>query len=313
MFFEPRHLHHLHTAVCKRELGSGGFANVKLYQCDEVHGHRICDRLFVVKEMRFDIDCWNREDMKLKYQTIRESLVNEYEIGRQLEHPNIIKTIDIDEEKHALILEHVTGIDMLDYLNESGCKEESYLLQSFIKVLDALEYMHELGIAHMDIKLENVLLDTDNHQVKLIDLGQAKRFLKDGAYQWGTTVCGTDIYFPPEFYKIKRYRPDKVDIWCCGVLLYNLVFDRMPWKKAHKYSDRFFAFCEPYFLQGELPSQLFKHTDIKIKNLTQQDFDVIDEIFKSVFQIKPSKRPTITEFKQKVLEISLFQRKGFNS
>jgi serine/threonine protein kinase len=104
-----------------------------------------------------DVNCRNREDMILKYNAIHSMLLNEYKIGSKLEHQNIMKIIDIDERAHCLMLEHIVGTDLLDYLNLYSCENSEYLINSFYSVLDALEYMHEIGIAHRDIKLVNIL------------------------------------------------------------------------------------------------------------------------------------------------------------
>lgn len=304
---------HLKQAVCKKVLGYGGFANVKLYQCNECHdnqdnqdnqGNQECNQLFVLKEMKFEFGCWNKEDMIKKYDIIHNVLINEYNIGSKLDHPNIMKVIDIDEDAHVLMIEHITGMDVLDYMNLNGCGDGSFLITHFYYVLDALSYMHNIGIAHRDIKLENIFLDLKNNNVKLIDFGQSYEFKKDEQYEYAYDICGTEGYFPPEYYNQLKYMPDKVDVWCCGVVLYNLVFDCMPWEYAHRSKDDMYAQCYVYLRTNKLEPNTFNPQRYKIK-ATEEDIKILNEIFMDVFHLMPSLRITIQEFKEKLSRLSM--------
>lgn len=299
---------HLQTAVCKKVLGHGGFAIVKLFQCKHCHEPMIekeCDKCFVIKEFRMDLgQCFNKEDMQKKYSFLQKMLLNEYKIGSQLDHPNIMRTIDIDEESNLLMLEHIIGTDMLDYLNINSCENGEYLITSFYYMLTALEYMHDIGIAHRDIKLENILLGKESNKVKLIDFGQSFEFKKEGNYTHSYDLCGTEGYFPPEYYNSLEYMPDKVDVWCCAVVLYNLIYDCMPWEYAHRSKDQIYATCYYYFKDNQLEPRSFNPKHYKITT-TEEDIPIINDIFISVFNLKPQDRITITEFKEKVSKLSL--------
>jgi serine/threonine protein kinase len=84
------------------------------------------------------------------------------------------------------------------------------------QVVEAVCYLHQMGVAHRDIKTENVILGSDG-LVKLIDFGFATTVAK------GETHCGTPNYMAPELFEKKgAYQPTKVDVWALGVLLYYL-------------------------------------------------------------------------------------------
>lgn len=297
---------HLQKAVCKKVLGHGGFALVKLFECKYVHEfEEECNKCFVIKELRMDLaPCYNKEDMKKKSDFLNKMLLNEYKIGSKLNHSNIMRTIDIDEESKLLMLEHIIGTDLLDYLNLNSCTNGEYLITSFYHVLHALEYMHDIGIAHRDIKLENILLGKEGKDVKVIDFGQSIEFKKNDKYKCAHDLCGTEGYFPPEYYNQIEYMPDKVDVWCCGVVLYNLVFDYMPWEYAHRPKDELYAKCYSYFKDNQLEPNVFSSKNYKMK-VTEEDIEIINDIFKSVFNLKPCDRITIREFKEKVSKLSL--------
>lgn len=85
------------------------------------------------------------------------------------------------------------------------------------QVFSAVEYIHQNGFCHRDIKLTNILIDHDGN-VKLIDFGFA-------AYSEEKLrlYCGTPSYMSPEIVEKKRYDGKAVDIWACGVLMYKLL------------------------------------------------------------------------------------------
>jgi protein-serine/threonine kinase len=304
--FNFKNSNHLQSAVCKKTLGHGGFAVVKLFQCKHCHNDNTeCDKCFVIKELRMDLgQCFNKEDMKKKYDFLQKMLLNEYKIGSQLNHKNIMRTIDIDEESNLLMLEHIIGTDMLDYLNLNSCTNGEYLITSFYHVLSGLEYMHDIGIAHRDIKLENILMGKESDGVKLIDFGQSFEFKKNDEYVYAYDLCGTEGYFPPEYYNQLEYMPDKVDVWCCGVVLYNIIYDYMPWEYAHRHKDEIYSRCYYYFKDNQLDPKTFNPQNYKI-NMNEEDIPIINDIFKGVFNLKPSSRITIKEFKEKVAKLSL--------
>jgi serine/threonine protein kinase len=321
--FDFKNINHLKLAICKKSLGSGGSSDVKLFQCKEIHNNNCkedvsdndsdsgsveeCDKTFVVKQLHTNVGYWNKEDMIEKLENLNFMLLNEYNIGMMLDHPNIIKTLDIDEKAYSLILEHVIGIDILDYLNLHGCKDSVFLLKHFYTTLKALEYMHNIGVAHMDIKLENILLDIKNDNVKLIDLGHSKIFKKDGEYIPSNRLCGTEGYFPPEYYNQLEFMPDKVDIWCCGIVLYNLIFDCMPWEYASKNKDQLYYECYQYLKFKKLHPNHFSYKKYKMPDLTKEDFNILNNIFISVFSLNPSERPTVSKLLKMLSEISLIK------
>lgn len=85
--------------------------------------------------------------------------------------------------------------------------------------------MHQEGIAHRDIKLENVLVD-EEFNVKLIDFG----FAVEPRGPMESTVVGTPNYISPEQLTSKHYDPCKADVWALGVLLYFLVTGYFPFR-----------------------------------------------------------------------------------
>jgi len=100
----------------------------------------------------------------------------------------------------------------------------------FQQLIGAISHMHQLGIAHRDIKPPNILLDGENN-LKLIDFGlgifyEGKELLN--------TPCGSPIYSPPELLSGKPYSGELADVWSCGVTLFNMLVGRLPFDSDNK-------------------------------------------------------------------------------
>lgn len=99
----------------------------------------------------------------------------------------------------------------------------------FRELCESINYIHSFGILHRDIKLENLLFDA-NYHMKLADFGFACMVTSP---EKRTTVCGTREYFAPEIYTSKKQNL-KLDIWCLGIILYELCHNRTPFNLAQK-------------------------------------------------------------------------------
>lgn len=91
-------------------------------------------------------------------------------------------------------------------------------------MLDALIYIHSLGIAHRDVKAENVLIYNEDH-VKLSDFGFA---CKANNSNFSQTFCGSISYCSPQILSGQPYNIFQTDIWSIGILVYIAMTGRMP-------------------------------------------------------------------------------------
>jgi serine/threonine protein kinase len=301
-------LDHLSFAKEIRHLGDGGFARVKLYECAQC-AQCDCQQQFVVKEMSMDkIMCLNRIQFMNKYKHMRRMLVNEFLMLKSLNHPNIIKVADIDLDSNAIIFENFVGTDMLDYIEENQPADVCrYILQSFSSIVDGIEYMHSEGIAHLDIKLENMILDVESKTSKLIDFGHAKVFMSNGKRKTSSGIVGTRGYFPPEFFTKRTYAADKVDVWCCGIVLYNILFDSMPWESSYSFRDSHYSHCREFFDCKKLHPQLFDLDKTTISELTSDDKELIRKIFIGTFMTESEDRISIAKLNKMLKQVSVIQ------
>ncbi len=96
------------------------------------------------------------------------------------------------------------------------------------QLCDAVSYLHDRDIAHRDLKLENLLLDTSNN-IKLTDFG----FVKGNSSQaLSKTFCGSRSYASPEILKGVAYQPTKADVWAATSIIYIIATGRMPFDET---------------------------------------------------------------------------------
>ena len=92
-----------------------------------------------------------------------------------------------------------------------------------------MELRKKSKILHRDLKDENILINTADLSVKIIDFGCACDYKHDYGY---STIAGTPEFFPPEMLKMQTYRADKLNSWSIGILVYILVMGDVPFDNS---------------------------------------------------------------------------------
>ena len=144
-----------------------------------------------------------------------------------LEHPNIANLISHQNDDFFFILVFPWLPCMVDLFEFSTTRAYGEGCIRFIikQVLDAVNYMHQQGVVHRDIKDENVLIDKEN-RIKIIDFGSAA-FIDMGPFD---SYQGTSHFEAPEIVRTEIYSGPPQDIWQIGVLLYMLLHGRAPFE-----------------------------------------------------------------------------------
>ncbi|XP_033745274.1 calcium/calmodulin-dependent protein kinase type 1-like [Pecten maximus] len=191
--------------IFKEVLGTGAFSEVSLAQ------DTLESKLVAIK-------CINRRCLAGK----EESLENEIEVLRRLRHPNIVQLLEVFEEKNNvyLVMELVTGGELFDRIVEKGSYTEKDASSLIKQVLEAVDFMHELGVVHRDLKPENLLYYSPKEDSKIMisDFGLSKT--EDSGIM--ATACGTPGYVAPEVLAQMPYGKE-VDCWSIGVIAYILL------------------------------------------------------------------------------------------
>lgn len=100
----------------------------------------------------------------------------------------------------------------------------------FKQIIDGVNYLHEMGLAHRDLKLDNCVMTSDNI-VKLIDFGTATVFHYPGKHQIPASgVVGSDPYLAPEVLSRDHYDPRLTDVWSVAIIFMCMILRRFPWK-----------------------------------------------------------------------------------
>ena len=128
-----------------------------------------------------------------------------------------------DDFYYCLITEYHPAVDLFEYVEKSESRQMSDIKSIARQTFDAVNYLHENGICHRDIKDENVLIDERGH-ITLIDFGSAA-YLDSGPF---TTFYGTKLFCAPEILEGKSYEGCPQDVWQIGILIYILVFQQNP-------------------------------------------------------------------------------------
>ena len=199
-----------------KDLGAGSFGRVYLVS------HKKTKSQYALKA----IDKKNKSNIEEKPYFRRE-----IEIMYRIHHPNVVKLYGHFEDNNYcyFIMEYIPRGNIYSLIPKHGKKKQSnQLIASIIKdVAKSVYFLHKMNppIIHRDIKPENVLMD-ENYNIKLTDFGWSNYLDNE---EKRSTVCGTPIYLAPEMINRKGH-DERVDIWCIGVLLFELSTGRVPFQ-----------------------------------------------------------------------------------
>lgn len=172
-----------------------------------------CSKVFAIKVvMKVKLDSNERK---------KKVLIREIDLMRKLDHPRILKlheVIHLEDSIH-LVLDLAEGGDLLKRVIAKGKFPESQVKEFMVGLLEVLIYLHERGVVHRDIKLENILLASKGpiKDFILADFGLAIDHNESSM----KSRCGSPGYIAPEILKKQKYS-EKVDIYSAGVICFIL-------------------------------------------------------------------------------------------
>jgi serine/threonine protein kinase len=160
----------------------------------------------------------------------------EEEIGKMLQHPNILRMISVDGKKSRpyIAMELLEGKTLRQVMRSYGVTPVAEALIITSQICDALAYMHEKGIVHRDLKPENIML-LKGGGLRIMDFGIAKaEGLRRLTFAGFSPSMGTPDYMAPE--QVKGKRGDaRTDIYALGAMLYEMVTGSPPFDGANPY------------------------------------------------------------------------------
>ncbi|KAI9475883.1 MAG: kinase-like domain-containing protein [Benjaminiella poitrasii] len=170
----------------------------------------------------------------------------EFCIGSTLQHANVIETLDLIQEENGSgfyeIMEYAPN-DLFNVVMSRMMSREE-ISCCWRQLLNGVDYLHSMGIAHRDLKLDNLVLD---HMgiLKIIDFGCSTVFKYpfDNSITMTKGIFGSDPYIAPEQYTQSMYDPRLSDVWSCGIIFVCMTIHRFPWRVSRSTDVAFRAFA----------------------------------------------------------------------
>lgn len=199
------------------KLGEGGMGVV--YKAEDIK----LKRYVALKYLPHHLSISNEDNARL---------LNEAQMTAKLNHPHICTIYDIEEadEEKFIVMEFVDGVTLREKIRKNLLSIDESINYA-IQIGEALEEAHSQGIIHRDIKPDNIMINNKN-QIKVMDFGIAK--LKEGLGVTQTmSTSGTVSYMAPE--QLSNSKIDgRVDIFSLGILLYEMLSSRLPFRGEHQ-------------------------------------------------------------------------------
>ena len=243
-------------------LGEGTFGIVKLAQ-DKKTKEKVAIKILEKKKIKTEED-------KRRVQT-------EIEILQKMSHINVIKAKKIlkDSENIYIMMEYCEKGELFHYIEKEICLSNDEAACYFYQLINGLEYIHQKGIVHRDLKLENLLLSKTN-LLKIIDFGLSSYYDSNKLL---STPCGSLCYASPELLSGQKYDGILIDIWSVGVILYAMLCGYLPFDDEN---------------HGMLYKRII-NTELDIpEHLEEDSVDMLRKILVN----EPKKRITIKEIKK---------------
>uniref|UniRef100_A0A3B3Y4A4 Protein kinase domain-containing protein n=1 Tax=Poecilia mexicana TaxID=48701 RepID=A0A3B3Y4A4_9TELE len=200
--------YHPKGAFRLRELGSETRRKIRLVKLG----------IHCITGQKVAIKIVNREKLS---ESVLMKVEREIAILKLIEHPHVLKLHDVYENNKYLylVLEHVSGGELFDYLVKKGRLTPKEARKFFRQIISALDFCHSHSICHRDLKPENLLLDEKNN-IRIADFGMASLQVGDSLLE---TSCGSVPALCGEKYDGRR-----ADVWSCGVILFALLVGALP-------------------------------------------------------------------------------------
>ncbi|XP_069793291.1 serine/threonine-protein kinase Nek4 isoform X2 [Narcine bancroftii] len=246
--------------VVIRTVGKGSYGEVELVR----HGKDM--KQYVVKKLNLR-SVSSRE---------RKAAEQEAQLLSQLRHPNIVtyrESWEGDDGLLYIVMGYCEGGDLYHKLKEQKGKllPESQVVEWFVQVAMALQYLHEKQILHRDLKTQNIFL-TRTNIIKVGDLGIAK--VLEHQHDMASTLIGTPYYMSPELFCNKPYN-HKSDVWALGCCAFEM------------------ATLKHAFNAKDMNSLVFKIIEGKLPPIPKEYSQQLGLMISSMLSRRPEERPDV--------------------
>uniref|UniRef100_A0A8B9PHU9 Serine/threonine-protein kinase Nek4 n=1 Tax=Apteryx owenii TaxID=8824 RepID=A0A8B9PHU9_APTOW len=243
-----------------RAVGKGSYGEVSLVR------HRHDSKQYVIKKLNLK-NASSRE---------RKAAEQEAQLLSQLKHPNIVTYRESWQGEDGLlyiVMGFCEGGDLYHKLKEQKGKllPENQVVEWFVQIAMALQYLHEKHILHRDLKTQNVFL-TRTNIIKVGDLGIAR--VLENQCDMASTLIGTPYYMSPELFSNKPYNY-KSDVWALGCCVYEM------------------ATLKHAFNAKDMNSLVYRIIEGKLPAMPKDYSPQLVEIIRTMLSKKPEERPSV--------------------
>lgn len=226
-------------------LGQGGFG-ITYLGVQSGLDRKVAIKEFFIREMCERDDSTNHatlgtEGSRETVDMYRQKFLKEARSIAQLNHPNIVRIIDVFEENGTAyyVMEYADGGSLKDKVKENGSLSEAVATRYIIQVAEALDYIHQRNMNHLDVKPGNIMLN-EKDETLLIDFGLSKQYDASSGSQTSSIPIGiSEGYAPMEQYKrggVSVFSPE-TDIYALGATFFNLLTGLTPPSASDIYED----------------------------------------------------------------------------
>ncbi|XP_067908016.1 serine/threonine-protein kinase Nek4 [Heterodontus francisci] len=243
-----------------RTVGKGSYGEVQLVR----HGKDV--KQYVVKKLNLR-SASSRE---------RKAAEQEAQLLSQLRHPNIVtyrESWEGDDGLLYIVMGYCEGGDLYHKLKEQKGRllPECQVVEWFVQIAMALQYLHEKHILHRDLKTQNIFL-TKTNIIKVGDLGIAR--VLENQHDMASTLIGTPYYMSPELFCNKPYNY-KSDVWALGCCAFEM------------------ATLKHAFNAKDMNSLVFKIIEGKLPPIPKEYSEQLGVLISSMLSRRPEERPDV--------------------
>lgn len=217
-------------------------------------------------------------DLKKASKRERKAAEQEAKLLSKLKHPNIVAykdSFETDDGYLWIAMGFCEGGDLYNALKarKGSFLDERQIVEWFVQISMALQYLHERNILHRDLKTQNIFL-TKSKIIKLGDLGIAR--VLDSSNDMATTLIGTPYYMSPELFSNKPYN-HKSDVWALGCCVYEMT------TLKHAFNAK------------DMNSLVYKILRGKMPPMPQQYSSDLNNLIRAMLDQNPARRPSVNK------------------
>lgn len=278
--------------IIERVLGAGGFG-ITYYA-----RHTSLDQYYAIKEFFIDGRCVRntmRHTVNLQginpemFDKYRRKFTEEAQTLAKLDHPNIVRVIDVFEENETsyIVMPFIEGRTLESIVEKNGPLEYGLAVNYIGQIANAVDYIHARNILHRDVKPDNIMITEDNHAI-LIDFGSAREFIQDKT-QHQTSIL-TKGYAPIEQYSSNSRKGSYTDLYSLGAVFYFVLTGQKPMEATERLYD---TMPEPKQINSQITETANK-TIIKAMQIKPEDrYQSVTEFMKDLVGGEVATKPQV--------------------